>query len=117
MTNITAIDNLAHQPMNQSVQISMCVVVVCLYLIGVFVHTKVISACKRDKHVTWKLDVANSFILIFCYGNIIVMNGLTIFVKDLYMYTASWFCYAYKLFTVYGNAYVSGHSLIIAIMK
>ena len=117
MTNVTAIDNGEPQSINTSIQITMCVLVVCLYLIGVFIHSKVISACKKDKQVTWKLDITNSYILIFYYANLIVMNGLTMFVKDLYLYTGSWFCYTYKVVTIYGNAFASGHSLVIALMK
>jgi hypothetical protein len=45
------------------------------------------------------------------------MNGFTIFVKDLYLYTGSWFCYAYKVVTLYGSLLSGGHSLIIALMK
>ena len=117
MANVTAFDDADPQSINKSIQISMCVLVVFLYLIGVNIHSKVISASKQDKQVTWKLDVTNSFILIFYYANNIVMNGLTILVNDLYLYTGPWFCYAYKFLSIYCNAYATGHSLIIALMK
>ena len=117
MDNETEIENAGPQSLNISIQISMCVVVVCIYLVGVYLHSKIISSSRKEKQVTWKLDVSNSFLLIVHYFNFIVMNGLTIFVKDLYLYTGSWFCYAYKIVAIYGNTYFSGHSLIIALMK
>ena len=111
------IDKSPPNSINISMQITMCAVVVCFYFPGVYLHSKIISSSRKNEQVTWKLDVTNSFFLIFFFGSIIVINGLTIFVKDLYLYTGSWFCYAYKMFTVYGRANITGHSFIIALMK
>ena len=100
-----------------SVQIGMSVLAVFIYASGFFLHSKIISVSKRDKNITWMIDVSNSVMLMFHYAHVHVMHGVTIGVKDLYIYTGSWFCYASKAVTIYGNAYVTGHSFIIAIMK
>jgi hypothetical protein len=95
----------------------MCVLAVFVYGIGAFFHWKVIKVSNRDKQMTWKTDVFNSVMLISHYAHVILMHGVTLLVKDLYIYTGSWFCYASKALVVYGNAHVTGHSFIIAIMK
>ena len=95
----------------------MCIFAVFVYAIGVVLHSKVILASKRDKEMTWKLDIVNSVMLIIHYAHVIIMYGITFLITDLYMYTGSWFCYASKAITMYGNVHVTGHSLIIALMK
>ena len=40
--------------------VSLGVLVLCFYIIGVYLHSKIIVASKRDKEMTWKLDVINS---------------------------------------------------------
>ena len=45
------------------------------------------------------------------------MRGITYLIKDLHAYTGSWFCCAIKVITFSGNTLITGHSLIIALMK
>ena len=98
-------------------EICMGVLVLCLYTLGIYLHSKIITTSKRDKEMTWKLDIVNSTVLSFHYGHVLIMKGITYLVKDLHFYTGSWFCYLSKVITISGNALVTGHSLIIALMK
>ena len=95
----------------------MCVFVLCVYVIGVFVNVKIIIVSRKDKGMTWKMDICNSIILIVHYLHIIVMHGVTLLIKDLHLYTGSWFCYVSKILIIYGNAHVTGFSFIVSILK
>ena len=97
--------------------VSLGVLVLCFYIIGVYLHSKIVVASKRDKEMTWKLDVINSVGISFHYAHVLILSGITYMIKDLYLYTGSWFCYLSKIITVSGMALVTGHSLIIALMK
>ena len=48
MANTTGMDNEDPRLANKSLQIIMCVVVVCLYLIGVYLNYKIILAKVYD---------------------------------------------------------------------
>lgn len=104
-------------PINTITEIVMFILALCIYIIGVFLHTKIIIVSKRENEMTWKLDIANSFMLMIHYAHVIAMYGITYIIQDLYTYTGEWFCYVSKALTFYGNAYVTGHSLIISLMK
>ena len=98
-------------------KVCLGVLVLCFYIIGVYLHSKIIVASKRDKEMTWKLDVINSVGISFHYAHVLILSGITYLIKDLYLYTGSWFCYLSKIITISGMALVTGHSLIIALMK
>ena len=98
-------------------KITLGVLVLCLYILGVYLHSKIIVTSKKDKGMTWKLDIWNSVVISLHYAHVIIMYGMTYLVKDLYSYTGSWFCYSSKFITLSGNALATGHSLIIALMK
>ena len=117
MGNETDIFDSASDPIDMITQIVMGIIVLSVYAIGIFVNTKILTALKKDKGMTWKLDIFNSSMLIFHFGHVIFMHSVTYLVKDLYVYTGPWFCYVSKAIILYGNAHCSGHSLIIAVMK
>ena len=98
-------------------QTLMGILVICVYMIGIYLHTKVILVCKKEKEITWKLDIANSLMVLANYAHVIVMYGVVYIVHDLYILTGEWFCYTSKALTLYGNTQVTGHSFIIALMK
>ena len=98
-------------------EISMGVLALSFFIVGVYLHSKIIITSKRDKQMTWKLDVVNSLVIFFHYANILTMKGITYLVKDLHVYTGSFFCYVIKVITFSGNTLTTGHSLIIAVMK
>ena len=79
-----------------------------------------ISSCcisKKEKDVTWKIDVFNSAMLVIHHAHVIIMHGMTIFIENIYLYTGSWFCYTSKVLAIYGNAHTGGHSFMVAIAK
>ena len=92
-------------------------IVLCTYIIGVFLHVKLIKASKKDKEMTWMMDICNSIFLLILFAHIIIMKTLTYLIENVQTYTGAWFCYTSKALTITFNAHVSGHTFIIAIMK
>ena len=90
---------------------------VFLYLIGVSFHTKVIKVSRKDREMTWRLDIVNSVVILSMQFNNMFMQILTYGVTDLYLYTGEWFCYTSKFIAIYLQMYTIGHSLFIAILK
>ena len=97
--------------------LSVLLIAIAVYLIGIYLHSKIIKVSIKEKDMTWKLDVTNSSLLIAHYTQSLFMHGITFIVQDLHKYTGKWFCYAAKVTTYYGNQYVQGHTLVISIMK
>ena len=106
-----------HEPPNAISTILSGIVVLFLYSIGVFLHSKIISVSRKNKGMTWKFDIFNSYAVLLHYSHVIVMYGVTFIVKDISSYTGNWFCYLSKIITMEGNIFVLKHSFIIAAMK
>ena len=103
---------------NDCIMIMILVMIaLCLYIIGMFLHIKIIKTSIKDKEMTWKLDITNSSLLMFFQMHSILMHGTTNFIQDLYTYTGKWFCYTSKVLAHYGNLYTLSHSLIVSILK
>ena len=86
-------------------------------LSGIYLHVKIIKISKKEKEMTWKLDITNSCLLIFNCTHSNLMEHITYIVHNLYTYTGQWFCYASKVVNYYGNLYTAGHSMIVSILK
>ena len=93
------------------------IITICVYLIGLYYHVKVIKVSKKDKEMTWKLDLTNSFLLIAHHGNCVIMGTITYIIQDLHTYTGEWFCYTSKVLNLYGNFYTGAHSMIVSLLK
>ena len=52
-----------------------------VYGIGVYLHVKVIQVSKKEKELTWKMDISNSVILLICSIHSLFMHTLTYFVS------------------------------------
>lgn len=92
-------------------------IVVCIYIIGWYLHLKIIKISIKEKEMTWKLDITNSCLLLAHYAHIIFMDIITYIVPNLYQYLGAWFCYASKVVMHYGNLYTVGHSMIVSLLK
>ena len=97
--------------------IALMVVAVAIYFGGVYFHVKIILVCRQDKDLTWKLDIANSIMILFHFFQSIFMHTITYIIKDLYIYTGEWFCYLSKVIATYTTLYMFGHALIISLTK
>ena len=84
--NSTHENDLGVWSSGKSVQILMFLLVVCIYGGGVFIHTKIIQVSRREKEISWMLDVTNSVVFIFHFAHIIIMYEITYIVQDLYLY-------------------------------
>lgn len=98
-------------------EIIFLVIAICVYSIGVFLHAKIIIVSRTEKDMTWKLDITNSFLLIGHYTNIVFIHIVNFITNDFHIYIGRWFCYVSKAMVYYGVLYLTGHSLIVAIMK
>ena len=87
------------------------------FCIGVFLHVRIIILSKREKELTWKLDITNSSLTIAHFTHTILLNGITYAVEDLHIYTGEWFCYLAKELRYYGGLYVTAHSMVVSILK
>ena len=96
----------------------ICMIAVfCFLIIGFFLHSQIIKTAKREKDMTWKLDITNSCCVMIHYLQYVSMYLITYNIENLYMYTGEWVCYLSKFLTFYGGLYVQGHSLIIGLLK
>ena len=117
MLNKTENSNEEHQMTFIISTILTGVLAVFMWCIGLFLHSKIIAVSIKDKELTWKFDVVNSFTTIFHYGNAILMYGMTYIIKDIYRYTGTWVCYISKALAMYGNTQVLHQTSIICAMK
>ena len=102
---------------NLGYTITTATIVICIYTIGVCLHLKIVKVSKKEKDLTWKLDVANSIVVLFVYALRIFISTINFIIKDLHTFTGKWFCYASRLVFEYQIEYVSGYSLIISMFK
>ena len=90
---------------------------IVVYCTGVFLHIKIITISKREKELTWKLDITNSILTIAHFTNTLGIYIITYAVEDLYIFTGKWFCYVLKETRYLGALSTTGHSLVISMMK
>ena len=93
------------------------VVAFILYIIGANFHIKIINLSRKEKDLTWKLDLTNSSFFIVIHLIIMFMHGITHVIPDLHTYTGEWWCYTFRVMVHYANLYHIGHSLIVSILK
>ena len=93
------------------------VISICIYVIGLYLHTKIIIISKNEKGITWKIDVTNSSMIIAHYANIILIHTTNFYSNGFHVHPGTWFCYASSAMVYYGVLYVSGHTLVVASMK
>ena len=101
----------------QPIEILIAIVVTCLFAVGVYLQSKKIQVCWKERDVTWKLEITNSILLTLNWFSLITLYGITHFVKDLHEITGRWFCFLSKILLSIGDAYSMGHSFFIAFVK
>ena len=112
-TKNTSIFEQRHTP----TEVALGVYVFGMYVLGLYLHSKVISVCMKEKHSSWTLDIIGSCVTMFYYGQMLIMRVITDIIDDLYLFTGEWFCYTYIAFHFYGLFHVSMHSMVIALFK
>ena len=113
--------NIKDIPLDNSVVAILIVIMILVYFIGVYLHTKIIKISKKDKTITWKLDILNSISILFYFNLASVMFLVTYLKialkKDLCSHTTKWICYGLKTMVFLGRIHITSHSLIISLMK
>ena len=109
--------NLTDDSDMHPILIALLVAAVVIYFWGVYFHVRIIQVSKKDKDITWKLDIANSIMMLFIFFQAILMHGITYIIIDLYTFTGQWFCYVFKVISTYSNIYLGGHALVISLTK
>ena len=92
-------------------------IVVCIFIIGWYLHLKIIRLSFKEKEMTWKLDATNSCLVLFHYTHVIFMDIITFIIPNLSLNVGKWFCYLSKVVMHYGNLYVVSHSMIVSLLK
>ena len=95
----------------------MGMILLCAYIIGVHLHMKIIQVSKKEKELTWKMDITNSIFQMIHFFNCIFMHTLTYSIPNLHELTGKWFCYVVKCLNVIGAAHTTGHSVLISLIK
>ena len=106
-----------HLHLDMITNVFMCASVLGVYIVGLYLHTKIITVSRKDKSMTWKMDIMNSILISFHFAHVLAMDRITYLINDLHVYTGTWFCYTSKAITFLGNSHVTQHSLIIALDK
>ena len=88
-----------------------------LFSIGLYLQNKIIILSKKEKDVTWRIDVWHSVVMIAFFSFRILMEILTYIIPSLHQYTGKWFCYLAWFVQVYGFTSIASHSLVISIYK
>ena len=92
-------------------------IMICIHCVGMYLHNKIIKTSRKEKRITWQLDITNSCMLMAHHTHCVFMDGITYMIQDLYMYTGEWFCYTSKAVGYYGNLYTVAHSMFVSILK
>ena len=99
------------------IEILIAIIVICIFVVGVYLQSKKIQVCWKEKDVAWKLEITNSIFLTLNFFSSITLYGITHFVNDLHAITGKWFCFLSKILFSIGDAHSMGHSFIIAFVK
>ena len=102
---------------NLAMFITTFIIMICLYGVGVFLHIKVIMVSNKEKGLTWKIDISNSIIVLVLHAHFIYIHIISYLTPDLVLFTGEWLCYISKVMVHYSVLYLSGHSMIISMMK
>ena len=92
-------------------------VLIVIFLIGLYLQIQIIILSKREKNVTWRIDICNSIVMIFFYSFRISFEVITHFIPILHPYTGRWFCYLALFINMFGAISVISHSMIVSVYK
>ena len=92
-------------------------ILIAIFLLGLYLQIQIIILLKREKGVTWRVDMCNSIVMIFFYSFRISFEMVSHFIPVLHPYTGKWFCHATLIINMFGAIFVVSHSLIISVFK
>ena len=75
------------EKINLTSNVILSMILICLYLLGVYFHTKIIKVSIKEKDITWKLDITNSVLLLVSGMHTIFMHIITTFVDNLFTFS------------------------------
>ena len=88
-----------------------------LFIIGLILQIKIIIVSKKEKDITWKLDISHSLTMIIYFFLRILFEIITHITQSLHLYTGKWVCYVALFVNLYGTFSVTSHSLTVSIHK
>ena len=92
-------------------------VLIIFFVIGLYLQIKIIRVSKKEKDVTWRLDVCNSTIKIVFFSHRIIFEIISYCVPSLHQYSGKWFCYYMLFVNLFGAISLIWHSFILALYK
>ena len=102
---------------SSDVLVFLLVLIILVYSIGVYLHTNILITAKKEKDVSYQLDVVNSVVILFHFAHFIIIAGAKFLIKDLYTHTGEWLCYTSKFVRLLGGLQVASQSLVISLLK
>lgn len=88
-----------------------------LFMIGFFLHFKIIHVCKAEKNKTWLVQISHAVVTTVHFGVRIPFQAVTHFIPNLSSYIGSWMCYIGAFNGFFGYQEISSHSLWVSIEK
>ena len=116
MNNSTVTNDIS-EGNNLASNIIIEILMITFFSIGVVFHIKIINVSKKEKDLTWKIDITNSILITFCFANVILIHTLTHWIDDLHLYSGEWLCYTFKVIIHYSLLFNGGQSAVVSIMK
>ena len=93
------------------------IVTILVYIIGSYIHIKIIAICNKVKDKTWQLDIANSIALMISFFFIITFETISDQITTLSDYTGISICYFAAFIYTYASYLGAFHSFCIALVK
>ena len=111
------VESQIEEPPGVLTSISIVIIIACIYAIGLFLHIRIIHVSRKEKDLTWKIDISNSVFLLTYYGFSVFIHCVTNIIPNLYIWTGISFCYISKVILHYGLRYTIAHSMVISMLK
>ena len=88
-----------------------------LFMIGFFLHIKIIHVCNVERNKTWLVQISHAIVTTIHFGIRIPFQIITHFIPNLSSHIGSWVCYIGAFNNFFGYQEISSHSLWVAIEK
>lgn len=93
------------------------VILIIVYLIGLYIHFKIISVCRKVKDKTWQIDIVHSIGMVSAIGFLIVFEEVSVHFDVLSEHTGNWICYVATCIYCYVGYLGGFHTFFVALMK
>ena len=90
---------------------------ITIFLLGFFIHVKIISTCKKEQGTSWQLDITHSVVLCFTYFISTTFRVIFRYLPSLHRYIRNGICYTNSFILTFGCYSIFSHSFIVSFLK